>query len=229
MESTFAAFSTITAMAPSLPLLTISKALHSHFSGARHLRPLLLARSSPASRSLGCFRASRIVSSSSLCYRTLGAAVLPVIRRRLQCLSSSSPSFRSISSGGGGGFGGYNGGSGGGGGGGSDSGDLKAKLGGGVSVPSSDIIILDVGVRSLSLSLDDLKFTSRLLCLTTLMLYLIEGDDMWWLFSKCEENTGKPSKQPLKPKLMLLCMFFTKCSSGYFDLKKKKVFLFSSL
>ncbi|KAF3604154.1 hypothetical protein F2Q69_00032933 [Brassica cretica] len=145
MESTFAAFSTITAMAPSLPLLTISKALHRHFSGARHLRPLLLARSSPASRSLGCFRASRIVSSSSLCYRTLGAAVLPVIRRRLQCLSSSSPSFRSISSGGGGGFGGYNGGSGGGGGGGSDSGDLKAKLGGGVSVPSSDIIILDVG------------------------------------------------------------------------------------
>lgn len=153
MESTFAAFSTITAMAPSLPLLTISKALHRHFSGARHLRPLLLARSSPASRSLGCFRASRIVSSSSLCYRSLGAAVLPVIRRRLQCLSSSSPSFRSISSGGGG-IGGYNGGSGGGGGGGggSESGDLKAKLGGGVSVPSSDIIILDVGVSSSYLS-----------------------------------------------------------------------------
>ncbi|KAL0872664.1 hypothetical protein Bca101_022369 [Brassica carinata] len=159
MESTFAAFSTVTATAamarrtmaaPSLPLLTISKALHRHFSGGarhHHLRPLLLARSSPAARRLGCFQASRIVSSNSVCcYRSLvGAAVLPVIRRRLQCLSSSSPSFRSISSGGGGsGFGGYNGGGGGGGSNGGG-GDSKAKLGAGVSVPSSDIIILDVG------------------------------------------------------------------------------------
>ncbi|KAJ0252012.1 Copper-transporting ATPase PAA1 [Hirschfeldia incana] len=154
MESTFAAFSTVTATAamarrtmaaPSLPLLTISKALHRHFSGARHhLRPLLLARSSPAARRLGFFHASRINSSTNsvCCYRSLGAAVLPVIRRRLQCLSGSS--FRSISSGGGGGgsgFGGYNGG---GGGGGSNGGDSKAKLVAGVSVPTSDIIILDV-------------------------------------------------------------------------------------
>ncbi|XP_024005239.1 copper-transporting ATPase PAA1, chloroplastic isoform X4 [Eutrema salsugineum] len=156
MESTLSAFSA-TAMArtgggSSLPLLTISKALNRHFSGARHLHPLLLARSSPAVRR---FNATRFSSSNSLCYssalRSLGAAVLPVIRRRLQCLSSSSPSFRSVSSGGGGaGFGGYNGGSGGGGGGGgSESGDSKSKLGAGasdsVSVPSSDIIILDVG------------------------------------------------------------------------------------
>lgn len=176
MESTLSAFSTVTATAMSrttglsLPLLTISKALNHHFSGARHLHPLLLARSSPALRRLGGFHANRLNSSNSLCYSTalksLGAAVLPVIRRRLQCLSSSSPSFRSISSGGGAGFGGYNGGSGGGGGGGSESGDSKSKLGAGtsdgVSVPSSDIIILDVGVRSLSLSLfkifDDFEF-----------------------------------------------------------------------
>ncbi|CAH2077017.1 unnamed protein product [Thlaspi arvense] len=181
MESTLAAFSTVTGTAmartgtggPSLPLLTISKALNRHFSGARHLHPLILARSSPAVRRLGCFHSSRLTSSNSLCYssalRSLGAAVLPVIRRRLQCLSTSSPSFRSISSGGGAGFGGYNGGNGGGGGGGSDSGDSKSRLGAaaadGVSVPSSDIIILDVGVR----------------------------DDMWRLFSKREENPGKPN------------------------------------
>lgn len=135
MESTtLAAFSIVSATTtarttgPSLPLIT------SHNSG---VHPLLLARSSPAVRGLG----------------GLGAAVLPVNRRRLQCLSSSSPSF----SGGGAGFGGYSGGSGGGGGGGSDSGDSKSKLGagagdGGVSVPSSDIIVLSVGVCLLSLS-----------------------------------------------------------------------------
>ncbi|XP_010447228.1 PREDICTED: copper-transporting ATPase PAA1, chloroplastic-like isoform X1 [Camelina sativa] len=157
MESTFSALSTVTATTmartcggPSLPLLTISKALNRHLSGARHLHPLLLARCSPAVRRLGGFHGSRLTSSNSA-LRSLGAAVLPVIRRRLQCLSSSSPSFRSISSGGGGGagFGGYNGGSGGGGGGGSESGDSKSKLGAaasdGVSLPSSDIIILDVG------------------------------------------------------------------------------------
>lgn len=154
MESTLSALSTVTATTmartsggPSLPLLTISKALNRHFSGVRHLHPLLLARSSPAVRRLGGFHATRLTSSNSA-LRSLGAAVFPVIRRRLQCLSSSSPSFRSISSGGGGaGFGGYNGGSGGGG---SDSGDSKSKLGAaasdGVSLPSSDIIILDVGV-----------------------------------------------------------------------------------
>jgi len=155
MESTLSAFSTVkaTAMArssggPSLPLLTISKALNRHFTGARHLHPLLLARCSPSVRRLGGFHGSRFTSSNSA-LRSLGAAVLPVIRHRLECLSSSSPSFRSISSGGGSGFGGYNGGSGGGGGGGSESGDSKSKLGAnasdGVSVPSSDIIILDVG------------------------------------------------------------------------------------
>lgn len=154
MESTISA--TATAMArtggPSLPLLTISKALNRHFSGARHLHPLLLARSSPVARRLVGYHASPITSSA---LRSLGAAVLPVIRHRLQCLSSSPPSFRSISGGGGGaGFGGYNGGGGGGGGGRSDSGDSKSKLGAGagdsVSLPSSDIIILDVGVGSLS-------------------------------------------------------------------------------
>lgn len=130
MESTLAVFSIVSATTtarttgPSLPLIT------SHNSGARHVHPLLLARSSPAVRGLG----------------GLGAAGLPVNRRRLQCLPSSSPSF----SGGGAGFGGYSGGSGGGGGGGSDSGDSKSKLGagagdGGVSVPSSDIIVLNVG------------------------------------------------------------------------------------
>lgn len=148
MESTLAAFSIVSATTtartagPSLPLITIS---NSHNSGARHVHTLLLARR------LG----------------GLGAAVVPVNRRRLQCFSSSSPSF----SGGGAGFGGYSGGSGGGGGGGSDSGDSKSKLGagagdGGVSVPSSDIIVLNVGVCSLSLShclfllmIDDFKFT----------------------------------------------------------------------
>lgn len=158
MESTLSAFSTVTATAmartsggPSLPLLTISKALNRHFSGARHLHSLLLARCSPAVRRLGGFHGSSLTSSNSA-LRSLGAAVLPVIRHRLQCLSISSPSFRSISSGGGSGFGGYNGGSGGAGGGGSESGDSKSKLGAGtndgVSVPSSDIIILDVGVGS---------------------------------------------------------------------------------
>ncbi|CAN6826728.1 unnamed protein product [Brassica oleracea] len=127
MESTLAAFSIVSATTtartggPLLPLITIS---NSHNSGARHVHTLLLARR------LG----------------GLGAAVVPVNRRRLQCFSSSSPSF----SGGGAGFGGYSGGSGGGGGGGSDSGDSKSKLGagagdGGVSVPSSDIIVLNVG------------------------------------------------------------------------------------
>ena len=148
MESTLAAFSMVSATTtagttgPSLPPITIS---NSHNSGARHVHPLLLARR------LG----------------GLGAAVVPVNRRRLQCFSTSSPSF----SGGGAGFGGYSGGSGGGGGGGSDSGDSKSKLGagagdGGVSVPSSDIIVLNVGVCSLSLShclfllmIDDFKFT----------------------------------------------------------------------
>ncbi|CAN8276151.1 unnamed protein product [Cochlearia groenlandica] len=131
----------------SLPLLTISKALNRHFSAAIHHRPLFLARRLGG----GGFRACRLSPSNPICYSSVfRAAVLPVIRRRLQCLSSSSPSFRSIS-GGGSGFGGFNGGNGGGGGGGggSDYGDSKAKLGAGasdgVSVPSSDIIILDVG------------------------------------------------------------------------------------
>ncbi|CAH8350526.1 unnamed protein product [Eruca vesicaria subsp. sativa] len=113
--------------------------------GPRHLHPLSLVRSSPAYRP---------TSSNSLCYssalRSLGGASgLLVNGRRLQCLSSSSPSF----SGGGSGFGGFSGGrgggGGGGGGGGSDSSDSKSKLsagaGDGVSVPSSDIIVLNVG------------------------------------------------------------------------------------
>ncbi|KAJ0237933.1 hypothetical protein HA466_0244520 [Hirschfeldia incana] len=180
-------------MAPSLPLLTISKALHRHFSGARHhLRPLLLARSSPAARRLGgCFHASRITSSTNslCCYRSLGAAVLPVIRRRLQCLTSSSPSFRSISSGGGGGsgFGGYSGGGGGGGGGGSNSGDSKAKLGAGVSVPSSDIIILDVrGMACGGCSASVKKIFESQLHVATASVNLttetaIAGDESWKL------------------------------------------------
>ncbi|KAF8105255.1 hypothetical protein N665_0161s0052 [Sinapis alba] len=81
--------------------------------------------------------------------RSLRAAGLPVNGWRLQCLSSSYLSF----SGGGAEFGGYNGR----GGGGSDSSDSKLKLsagaGDGVSVPSSDIIILNVEVHSLSVSL----------------------------------------------------------------------------
>ncbi|KAF8050197.1 hypothetical protein N665_2028s0004 [Sinapis alba] len=121
MESTLAALSTASAIPTS------------HFSGSRHLHPLLLARSSQTVGRLGGFHSNR----STL--RSLGAAA------GLQCLSSSSPSF----SGGGAGFGGYNSGRGGGGGGGSDSGDSKSKLGAGasdsVSVPSSDIIILNVG------------------------------------------------------------------------------------
>lgn len=140
MESTLlAALSTASAIPTAR---TAGPSLPSHFSGARHLHPLLLARSSPTVGRLGGFHASRHT------LRSLGATGLSV--RRLQCLSSSSPSFN----GGGAGLGGFNGGRGGGGGGGSDSGDSKSKLGAGagdgVSVPSSDIIILSVGVRSLS-------------------------------------------------------------------------------
>lgn len=138
MESTLAALSTASAIPTAR---TTSPSLPRHFSGARHLH---VGR-------LGGSHASRpnTSSSNSLCYssalRSLGAAGSPVNGRRLQCLSSSSPSF----SGGGAGFGGYSGGRGGGGGGGSDSGDSKSKLGAGagdgVSVPSSDIIVLSVG------------------------------------------------------------------------------------
>ncbi|KAG2319581.1 hypothetical protein Bca4012_054184 [Brassica carinata] len=137
MESTtLAALST----ASTIPTArTNGPSLPSHFSGARHLHPLLLARSSPTVGLLGGFHASRPT------LRSLGDAGLPANRRRLQCLSSSSPSFN----GGGAGFGGYSGGGGGGGGGGSESGDSESKLGAGagdgVSVPSSDIIILSVG------------------------------------------------------------------------------------
>ncbi|KAJ0247329.1 hypothetical protein HA466_0167570 [Hirschfeldia incana] len=107
---------------------------------ARTTGPLSLACSSPTVGRLGGSHASRPT------LRSFGAAGLPVKRHRLQCLSSSSPSFNS----GGSGFGGYSGGrGGGGGGGGSDSGDPKSKLGAGVgdgvSVPSSDIIVLNVG------------------------------------------------------------------------------------
>ena len=85
----------------------------------------------------------------------LYAASVPPVRRRLECVASSAASFASGGGGGGGGVGGES--SGGGGGGGSDGGDAKANLVASgaqeVSALPSDVIVLDVGVRTLSLTL----------------------------------------------------------------------------
>ncbi|XP_010526998.1 PREDICTED: copper-transporting ATPase PAA1, chloroplastic isoform X3 [Tarenaya hassleriana] len=168
MESRFVSLSTATATTAaartggaSLPLLTISKALHRHLASAKRLHPLLLTRSSLphqlATRRLQFFYATRFTASDSSCYRassaayysvfrSLCAAVAPEIQRRLQCSPSSAASFGTVS---GGGLGGGGTGGSGGGGGRWDGGDSESKLGAGagdgVPSPSSDVIILDVG------------------------------------------------------------------------------------
>lgn len=90
---------------------------------------------------------------------------MPLVRLRLECVSSSAASFGTTSGGGGGGgeFGG------GGGGGGSNGGDAEsnsvAEAVGAEEAPvlSPDVIILDVGVRSLKQTLAVLFFYCKLL------------------------------------------------------------------
>lgn len=124
-----------------IALFTVSKSLSRHrFCGSPICqllpRPLL-------TRQLRCSR--RLVSSSprSLC----AAAVIPPIRHRPKCFSSSAASFES-GGGSGGGFGGGNGGGGGqnGSGGGHAKGNFVAGGAEAVSALAPDVIILDVGV-----------------------------------------------------------------------------------
>lgn len=88
---------------------------------------------------------------------------MPLVRLRLECVSSSAASFGTTSGGGGGG------GEFGGGGGGSNGGDAEsnsvAEAVGAEEAPvlSPDVIILDVGVRSLKQTLTFLFFYCKLL------------------------------------------------------------------
>ncbi|XVE66550.1 hypothetical protein DITRI_Ditri08aG0087700 [Diplodiscus trichospermus] len=138
--------SALSATAPTLTYLSISKALNRHFS----TKSPLIARCVHTR----LFAQGRVVSPlASLSYssplRSLCAASVPKrLHRRLECVASSTASF---GTGGGGVFGGDDGSGGGGDGGGEGTGggDSKAKLGAGtadeLSALSPDVIILDVG------------------------------------------------------------------------------------
>ncbi|GAV65366.1 E1-E2_ATPase domain-containing protein/HMA domain-containing protein/Hydrolase domain-containing protein [Cephalotus follicularis] len=130
--------SSLSTKTATLTLFTISRALNRPLSKS-HLLLLTIRR--------------RLTSLQHYNNTSLGAQVVPKLRRRLGCVSSSAALF---GTGGGGGVGaGFGGQSGGGddggshGGGASDGGDSKAKLGAGVgdevSAFSPDVIILDVG------------------------------------------------------------------------------------
>ncbi|XP_022763693.1 copper-transporting ATPase PAA1, chloroplastic isoform X3 [Durio zibethinus] len=138
--------SALSATATTFTLFSISRALNRHLSNSK--TPLIAQ----------CFQTrlfaqGRVVSPlASLLYssplRSLCANSVPKrLHRRLECVASSTASFKT---GGGGVFGGGDGSGGGGGGGeGTGGGDSKAKLGAGgadqLSSLSSDVIILDVG------------------------------------------------------------------------------------
>ncbi|KAJ4829589.1 Polyamine N-acetyltransferase 1 [Turnera subulata] len=150
MEAAFSISSPTT-----LTLFTISKVLNRHFttSAAANNPAVLLSRRrfllTPVSSLRRHGDAAPFLSPSGAASSRLRAlsAVLPLLRRRLECASSSAASF-GTSSGGGGGRGGDSGGEGGGGGNGSESGDAKSNLVAGVGdevpVRSPDVIILDV-------------------------------------------------------------------------------------
>ena len=148
--------STLSATTTTIALFTVSKALNRKLCRT----PLSQCLSSQLlTRRFRCISANYhhgnpfAFSSSSL--MKLCAASVPPVRRRLECVASSAASFASGGGGGGGGVGGES--SGGGGGGGSDGGDAKANLVASgaqeVSALPSDVIVLDVGVRTLCLSL----------------------------------------------------------------------------
>ncbi|CAK7356983.1 unnamed protein product [Dovyalis caffra] len=141
--------STLAISATTLPLFTISKALNRHFITNNTRSFLRLSSTQLVARRLSSIYSHNndaLTSSASL--KGL-CTVVPLLRQRSQCVSSSAASFGTSSGGGGGGGGGEFGS--GGGGGGSDGGDAESKsvagvVGAeGVSVLSSDVIILDVG------------------------------------------------------------------------------------
>ncbi|KAJ4832394.1 Polyamine N-acetyltransferase 1 [Turnera subulata] len=150
MEAAFSISSPTT-----LTLFTISKVLNRHFttSAAANNPAVLLSRRrfllTPVSSLRRHGDAAPFLSPSGAASSRLRAlsAVLPLLRRRLECASSSAASFGTSSGGGGGGGGGGDSG-GGGGGNGSESGDAKSNLVAGVgdevAVRSPDVIILDV-------------------------------------------------------------------------------------
>lgn len=138
--------------ATALPLFTLSK-VNRHFI-THNARSFL--RHSSSQR--GTLRLSSICShnNDALASSPFLCTVAPLLRRRLECVSSSAASFETSSSGGGGGGGEFGSG---GGGGGSDGGDAESNSVAGavgaeeVSALSPDVIILDVGVRSLKQTL----------------------------------------------------------------------------
>ncbi|KAJ6963800.1 hypothetical protein NC652_002185 [Populus alba x Populus x berolinensis] len=130
--------------ATALPLFTLSK-VNRHFI-THNARSFL--RHSSSQR--GTLRLSSICShnNDALASSPFLCTVAPLLRRRLECVSSSAGSFETSSSGGGGGGGEFGSG---GGGGGSDGGDAESNSVAGavgaeeVSALSPDVIILDVG------------------------------------------------------------------------------------
>ncbi|KAJ6700729.1 COPPER-TRANSPORTING ATPASE PAA1 CHLOROPLASTIC [Salix koriyanagi] len=129
--------------AATLPLVTITK-VNRHF--ITHDTRSFLRHSSSQ---LGTLRLSSVYSrkNDALASSPSLGTVVPLLRRRLECVSSSAASF-GTSSGGGGGGGEFGSG---GGGGGSDGGDAESNSVAGavdaeeVSLLSPDVIILDVG------------------------------------------------------------------------------------
>ena len=141
--------------ATTVPLFILSKALNRHFTTNTTRSLLRISSTQLVTRRLSSIYSRNsdfLPSSPSL--KGLRAGV-PLVRLRLECVSSSAASFGTTSGGGGGGgeFGG------GGGGGGSNGGDAEsnsvAEAVGAEEAPvlSPDVIILDVGVRSLKQTL----------------------------------------------------------------------------
>ncbi|KAM1121080.1 hypothetical protein TB2_002692 [Malus domestica] len=147
MESTLSAATPTTAA-----LLAVSKSLNRRLERrtflSQRLPSRLLARRHLTSVNTNYygFQAPKPDPFSSSSLRSVCVAG-PLLRRRLECVGSSNPSF--ASGGGNGGFGGESGGSGGDGEGGSGGGDAKSKVaaagGDEVSALSTDVIVLDVG------------------------------------------------------------------------------------
>jgi len=149
--------------ATTVPLFILSKALNRHFTTNTTRSLLRISSTQLVTRRLSSIYSRNndfLPSSPSL--KGLRAGV-PLVRLRLECVSSSAASFGTTSGGGGGG------GEFGGGGGGSNGGDAEsnsvAEAVGAEEAPvlSPDVIILDVGVRSLKQTLAFLFFYCKLL------------------------------------------------------------------
>ena len=144
--------------ATTVPLFILSKALNRHFTTNTTRSLLRISSTQLVTRRLSSIYSRNsdfLPSSPSLKGLRVG---VPLVRLRLECVSSSAASFGTTSGGGGGG-GEFGGGGGGGGGGGSNGGDAEsnsvAEVVGAEEAPvlSPDVIILDVGVRSLKQTL----------------------------------------------------------------------------